>query len=50
MRLLDDDGDPWTGKVNVMSADEAGEEHRLTIAPDATDVDLGEALRQVIAH
>jgi hypothetical protein len=50
VRLLDDDGDPWPGKVNVMFADEAGAEHRLTIAPDPTDVDLGEVLRQVVAH
>jgi hypothetical protein len=27
-----------------------GQEHRLTIAPDATDADLGQALRQVIAR
>lgn len=49
MRLLDDDAPP-PGKVHAVFADEAGQEHRLTIAPDATDVDLGQALRQVIAR
>jgi hypothetical protein len=41
-RLLDDDA-PSPGKVHSVFADEAGQEHRLTIAPDATDVDLGQA-------
>ena len=49
VRLLDDDA-PSPGKVHAAPADEAGQEHRLTIAPDATDVDLEQALRQVIVH
>jgi hypothetical protein len=35
--------------AGAVSADEAGQEHRLTIAPDASDADLGAALRQVMA-
>ena len=50
VRLLDDDGAPWPGKVHLVFADEAGQEHRVIIAPDATDTDLGQALRQVIAR
>jgi hypothetical protein len=49
VRLLDDDA-PRPGKFHAVSADEASQEHRLAIAPDATDADLGQALRQVIAR
>ena len=50
VRLLSDDGAPWPGMVNVKLADRPGTDHQVTVAPDATDTDLGRALRQVIAH
>lgn len=50
VRLLDDDGAPSPRKVHAVLADEAGQEHRMTIAPTATNADLGAALRQVIAR
>jgi hypothetical protein len=50
LRVDHDDGAPWPGKVHLVFADEAGQEHRVTIAPDATGADLGQALRQVIAR
>jgi hypothetical protein len=49
-RLLDDDDAPWPGKVHVVLAERPDREHRVAIAPDATDADLGGALRQVIAR
>jgi len=50
VRLLDDDGTPWPGKVNIQFAVRSGDSHRLTIAPGATDTDLGGALRTIIGR
>jgi hypothetical protein len=50
VRVLDDDGAPWPGKVHLVLADRPDTDHRLTVAPDASDADLGRALRRVIAH
>jgi hypothetical protein len=44
LKLLDDDGVPRPGSVHATFADEAGQEHRLTVAQDANDVDRGQAL------
>jgi hypothetical protein len=45
VRLFDDDA-PRPGKARAVFAHEASQEHRLMIAPEATDADLGQALRQ----
>jgi hypothetical protein len=50
VRLADDDGAPWPAATHVVFADDAGRDHRLTIAPGATDVELGAALRQIVAY
>ncbi|MGH8774822.1 MAG: hypothetical protein ACRDWI_06520 [Jiangellaceae bacterium] len=51
VRLLDDDGAPWPAPVgHVVFTGPAGREHRLSVAPGASDVELGAGLRQVIAY
>jgi hypothetical protein len=51
VRLLPDDGGPWPpGKVNIQYGARRGEAHQVSIAPDAGDMDLGSALRAVIAR
>jgi hypothetical protein len=51
VRLLDDDDPPPASPAHVVFRNgTAGREHRLAVAPDATDADLGSALRQVIGY
>ena len=50
VRLLDDDDPPPASPAHVVFAGKPGREHRLAVAPDVSDVDLGAALHQVIAY
>jgi len=50
VRLLDDDDPTPASPAHVVFAGQAGREHRLAVTPTATDTELGQALRQVIAY
>ena len=49
VRLVGDDV-PFNNRVGVMFATAPGRTHRVRVSPDATDSDLGAALRQVISR
>jgi hypothetical protein len=44
------DAVPFNNHVGVMFATAPGRTHRLRVSPEATDSDLGAALRQVISR